>query len=102
LVFILKCHYRVLLLDWDVHHGNGTQQIFENDPRVLYVSLHRYDNGSFFPATMSSTAAAQAAPEFVGTGPGKGYSINVAWNKVFHAQIIYTKYVVGELPILMF
>ncbi|KAF4520113.1 hypothetical protein B566_EDAN010269 [Ephemera danica] len=71
----------VLLLDWDVHHGNGTQQLFVDDPRVMYVSLHRYDNGSFFPATMSATAAAEASSEFVGSGPGKGFSINVAWNK---------------------
>jgi histone deacetylase 6 len=34
---------KVLILDWDVHHGNGTQHIFERDPSVLYVSLHRYD-----------------------------------------------------------
>eukprot|EP00878_Enallax_costatus_P001106 GHUV01001243.1.p1 GENE.GHUV01001243.1~~GHUV01001243.1.p1 ORF type:complete len:446 (+),score=139.99 GHUV01001243.1:316-1653(+) len=34
---------RVLILDWDVHHGNGTQHIFESDPSVLYMSLHRYD-----------------------------------------------------------
>ena len=34
---------RVLILDWDVHHGNGTQHIFEEDPSVLYMSLHRYD-----------------------------------------------------------
>jgi acetoin utilization deacetylase AcuC-like enzyme len=33
---------RVAILDWDVHHGNGTQKIFYNDARVLYVSLHRY------------------------------------------------------------
>lgn len=34
---------RVLILDWDVHHGNGTQQIFEQDSSVLYMSLHRHD-----------------------------------------------------------
>lgn len=34
---------RVLILDWDVHHGNGTQHIFEHDDSVLYMSLHRYD-----------------------------------------------------------
>ena len=34
---------KVLILDWDVHHGNGTQHIFDRDPSVLYVSLHRYD-----------------------------------------------------------
>ena len=40
---------RVMILDWDVHHGNGIQNMFYDDPRVLYVSVHRYDNGTFFP-----------------------------------------------------
>ena len=39
---------RVLLLDWDVHHGNGIQDILYDDPSVMYVSLHRYGNG-FYP-----------------------------------------------------
>ena len=39
---------RVLVLDWDVHHGNGTQDIFDEDERVLFVSLHRFGKG-FFP-----------------------------------------------------
>ena len=34
---------RVIILDWDVHFGNGTQQIFSDDPSVLYMSIHRYD-----------------------------------------------------------
>lgn len=34
---------RVLVLDWDVHHGNGIQHMFEDDDSVMYVSLHRYD-----------------------------------------------------------
>lgn len=40
---------RVLIVDWDIHHGNGTQRIFENDDKVLYISLHRYEHGEFFP-----------------------------------------------------
>lgn len=35
----------------DVHHGNGTQQAFYSDPNILYVSLHRYDDGNFFPGS---------------------------------------------------
>jgi histone deacetylase 6 len=34
---------KVLIMDWDVHHGNGTQKIFEDDPSVLYISVHRYE-----------------------------------------------------------
>ncbi|KAK6627559.1 hypothetical protein RUM44_010037 [Polyplax serrata] len=66
---------RVLLIDWDVHHGNGTQKIFEADRRVLYISLHRYNNGKFFP---SST---DANYDKVGVGSGEGYNINIPWNK---------------------
>ncbi|XP_004633873.1 histone deacetylase 5 isoform X2 [Octodon degus] len=62
---------RVLIVDWDIHHGNGTQQAFYTDPSVLYISLHRYDNGNFFPGS--------GAPEEVGGGPGVGYNVNVAW-----------------------
>uniref|UniRef100_A0A182R9J4 Protein deacetylase HDAC6 n=1 Tax=Anopheles funestus TaxID=62324 RepID=A0A182R9J4_ANOFN len=71
-------HYglrRVLIVDWDVHHGNGTQHIFENDPRVLYISVHRYDNGSFFP---NSTDANYTV---VGSGPGEGFNVNIPWNR---------------------
>ncbi len=41
---------RVAILDWDVHHGNGTEAIFWESPDVLYVSLHQYGWG-FFPGT---------------------------------------------------
>ncbi|XP_051994985.1 histone deacetylase 5-like isoform X1 [Xyrauchen texanus] len=62
---------KILVLDWDIHHGNGTQQAFYNDPNVLYISLHRYDDGNFFPGS--------GAPEEVGVGPGEGFNVNVAW-----------------------
>uniref|UniRef100_A0A8C9VNU8 Histone deacetylase n=1 Tax=Scleropages formosus TaxID=113540 RepID=A0A8C9VNU8_SCLFO len=62
---------KILIVDWDIHHGNGTQQAFYSDPNVLYVSLHRYDDGNFFPGS--------GAPEEVGTGPGVGYNVNIAW-----------------------
>ncbi|TIB63366.1 hypothetical protein E3P77_03550 [Wallemia ichthyophaga] len=64
---------KVLILDWDVHHGNGTQRAFYDDPSVLYVSLHRYENGTFYPGSdfggMSMT----------GSGAGEGYSVNIPW-----------------------
>uniref|UniRef100_A0A8C8SVM7 Histone deacetylase n=1 Tax=Pelusios castaneus TaxID=367368 RepID=A0A8C8SVM7_9SAUR len=62
---------KILIVDWDIHHGNGTQQAFYSDPSVLYVSLHRYDNGNFFPGS--------GAPEEVGSGMGVGYNVNIAW-----------------------
>ncbi|XP_028170950.1 histone deacetylase 6 [Ostrinia furnacalis] len=66
---------RVMILDWDVHHGNGTQRITYRDDKILYVSIHRYDNGSFFP---HSTDADYTA---VGEGRGEGFNINIPWNK---------------------
>ncbi|XP_051914295.1 histone deacetylase 6 isoform X2 [Hippocampus zosterae] len=65
---------RVLILDWDVHHGNGTQHMFEDDDSVLYVSLHRYDDGDFFPSSDD------AAPDRVGVAKGAGFNVNVAWS----------------------
>ncbi len=44
---------RVLIIDWAIHHGNGTQKAFYDNPNVLYISLHRHDNGNFYPGTGS-------------------------------------------------
>lgn len=57
---------RVAILDWDVHHGNGTQDIFWEDGRVLYLSLHQFP---FYPGT--------GAAEEVGEGEGKGATVNI-------------------------
>ena len=42
---------RVAILDWDVHHGNGTASIFDSDPHTLFMSIHRHDRGTFYPGT---------------------------------------------------
>ena len=57
---------RVAVVDWDVHHGNGTQHLFEADPSVLYLSVHEYP---LFPGT--------GRLEEVGRGDGVGYTVNV-------------------------
>jgi len=57
---------RVAIVDFDVHHGNGTQHIFEERADVLYVSLHQYP---FYPGT--------GAREEVGRGHGEGFTLNV-------------------------
>uniref|UniRef100_A0A3Q4H9X1 Histone deacetylase n=1 Tax=Neolamprologus brichardi TaxID=32507 RepID=A0A3Q4H9X1_NEOBR len=62
---------KILIVDWDVHHGNGTQEAFYSDPSVLYISLHRYDDGNFFPGS--------GHPSEVGAGPGEGFNVNVGW-----------------------
>ncbi|XP_073006215.1 histone deacetylase 15-like isoform X2 [Typha latifolia] len=63
---------KVLILDWDVHHGNGTQEIFEGNKSVLYISLHRHEGGSFYPGT--------GAAEEVGSMDAQGYSVNIPWS----------------------
>ena len=63
---------RVLIVDFDVHHGNGTCHIFERDPTVLFFSTHQYP---LFPGTGLFTET--------GLGPGEGYSINIPLSKGF-------------------
>lgn len=57
---------RVLIMDWDVHHGNGSQDAFYEDPGVLYISTHQYP---YYPGT--------GAVEEVGRGEGAGYTVNI-------------------------
>ena len=61
---------RILIVDWDVHHGNGTQNSFYEDPQVLYFSTHRY--GFFYPGTGGATE--------VGKGRGEGFTVNVPFS----------------------
>ncbi|KAF2755670.1 hypothetical protein EJ05DRAFT_442118 [Pseudovirgaria hyperparasitica] len=64
---------KILILDWDVHHGNGIQKAFENDPNVLYISLHVYQNGLFYPG------GTYGDENHCGEGPGLGYNVNIPW-----------------------
>ena len=57
---------RVLIIDWDVHHGNGTQHLFEEDASVLFISTHQHPH---YPGTGVFTET--------GRGPGEGYTINI-------------------------
>lgn len=66
---------RILIVDFDVHHGNGTQQLFYDDPRVLYFSVHGFDYGTCFPGLRESDF------DYVGEGRGTGFNFNVALNK---------------------
>jgi len=59
---------RVAIVDWDVHHGNGTQHLFEADPRVFYLSLHE-DPQYCYPGTGYRREE--------GKGPGKGFTLNL-------------------------
>ncbi len=57
---------RVLIVDWDVHHGNGTEAMFYEDPSVAFFSTHQYP---FYPGT--------GAAHDIGRGPGQGFTLNV-------------------------
>jgi len=57
---------RIVIIDWDVHHGNGTQDTFYDDPSVMYFSMHRYP---FYPGT--------GAEEETGKDSGAGFTINM-------------------------
>ena len=65
---------RVVILDWDVHHGNGIEVIHYEDARVLYISLHRYSvdpESWFYPGT--------GAVDDSGKGAGLGFNVNIPW-----------------------
>ncbi|BCA54315.1 histone deacetylase [Nitrospira sp. KM1] len=60
------CLKRVLIVDWDVHHGNGTQHSFEDDPSIFFFSTHQFPH---YPGSGRTTEK--------GTGSGQGYTLNV-------------------------
>ena len=77
---------RLLIIDWDVHHGNGTEEIFYEDPSVFYFSVHQYP---FYPGTGASSDT--------GNGAGEGFTLNVPlpagcaveeYRKAFQEQLI--------------
>lgn len=64
---------KVLILDWDIHHGNGTQKAFYNDDRVLYISLHRFELGKYYPGTINGQY------DQTGEAKGEGFNCNITW-----------------------
>ncbi|KAF8083756.1 hypothetical protein N665_0754s0012 [Sinapis alba] len=102
---------KILIVDWDVHHGNGTQKMFWKDPRVLVFSVHRYvlvaacfsaaacsqmstyfhvifvarhDDGNFYPKGDDGNFYPKGDDgdyDKVGKGLGEGYNINVPWEQ---------------------
>ncbi|AQZ14349.1 HDA1 (YNL021W) [Zygosaccharomyces parabailii] len=64
---------RIMILDWDIHHGNGTQKAFYHDNKVLYVSLHRFELGKYYPGTINGQY------DQAGEGEGEGFNCNITW-----------------------
>ncbi|KAL4805033.1 hypothetical protein BDV18DRAFT_141785 [Aspergillus unguis] len=64
---------KILILDWDVHHGNGIQKAFYDDPNVLYISIHVYQDGKFYPGEKDGDM------DYCGEGAGVGNNVNIPW-----------------------
>lgn len=61
-------------MDFDIHHGQGTQYAFYDNPNVLYFSIHRYEFGQFWPNLPESNS------HYIGEGQGTGYNVNFPLN----------------------
>ncbi|XP_013777776.1 histone deacetylase 4-like [Limulus polyphemus] len=84
---------KILIVDWDVHHGNGIQEIFYDDHHVLYISLHRHDDGNFFPGT--------GDPLEVGIEDGIGFNVNIAWSGALNPPMGDAEYIAAFRTIVM-
>ncbi|XP_075158631.1 histone deacetylase 4 isoform X2 [Haematobia irritans] len=84
---------KILVVDWDVHHGNGTQQALYGNPDILYLSIHRHDDGNFFPGT--------GGPTECGTGPGLGYNVNISWSGALNPPLGDAEYIAAFRTIVM-
>jgi acetoin utilization deacetylase AcuC-like enzyme len=81
--------HRVAIVDWDVHHGNGTEAIFEDDPDVLFISLHQRP---LYPGTGHETE--------VGSGQGLGKTVNVPLSAAANDAVCAAAFERVVLPIL--
>ena len=61
------------MFDWDVHFGDGTAEIVKDDPSVLYISIHWFDQGDFYPGK-------EGRIDNIGEGKGKGFNINIPFD----------------------
>jgi len=81
---------RIAIVDFDVHHGNGTQTVFYSDPRVLYISSHSYP---FYPGTGSAAET--------GDGKAKGTTINIPLSQGSGDEIFNRIYATVVCPALL-
>ena len=83
---------KIAILDWDVHHGNGTQHLFYEEARVLYISLHRFGD-RWYPET--------GELDEVGAGAGVGRNVNIPWpENGMHDTDYLAAFTLVVLPIL--
>jgi histone deacetylase 6 len=70
---------RVLIVDWDVHHGNGTQSIFESDSSVMYFSVHRWHSGRYYPHHSNGGPTNVGLSRRLSDGSSAAGNVNVGW-----------------------
>ena len=75
---------KVLIFDWDVHHGNSTYKYLKGHPDVLFISLHRYDDSNFYPGSKL------AHFDNVGIDKGEGLKLNIPWSMFEKHELIGT------------
>ena len=69
---------KVAIVDWDVHHGDGSEVMTYDREDILFISLHRHDYGKFYPSTGKHTN--------IGEGAGEGYNLNIPFNNLTNGQ----------------
>ena len=74
---------RILIVDWDVHHGQGTQREFYRERGVMYISIHRYEDGYWWPNLRESDH------DYIGEGEGEGYNVNIPLNTTGNTDADY-------------
>jgi len=65
---------KIAILDWDAHHGDSTQKLFYENPNVLYISTHNFQNGAFYPFSDRGDF------QYCGEKEGLGYNLNFPFN----------------------
>lgn len=81
---------KIAIIDWDVHHGNGTQEIFYDRDDVLFIDIHRYDGINFYPKTGSINET--------GIRKGKGYTINIPLDKGANENVYLDSFMSTIIP----
>ncbi len=89
-------YQRILIIDWDFHHGNSTQYFTYDDPSVLFLSTHNADS---YPGRYANTFVYEGTthqigsdPSCTGIGPGEGYNINMHFNCGADASMMKTRW----------
>ena len=85
---------KVCIFDWDIHVGDGTSEIFYEDDSVLYISMHRYDDGMFYPGKGGSW-------QLLGKDKGLGYNVHFGFNAYSNPNISDLDYIFASSALLM-